>query len=104
MEQQVAAAFIGDIGITSPLFPADNCTPTQVACAGATNGGSPEITQELFDQVVFYNRTLAVPARRDLDEPGVVAGAALFDEPDVRRVISRATRPVHRTSKRWPTR
>ncbi len=80
VEQQVAAAFIGDIGITSSLFPADNCTPTQVACAGAINGGSPEITQELFDQVVFYNRTLAVPARRNLEEPGVVAGAALFEE------------------------
>ena len=80
VEQQVAAAFIGDIGITSPLFPEDNCTPTQVECAGAINGGSPEITQKLFDQVVFYNRTLAVPARRNLDEPGVVAGASLFEE------------------------
>ena len=80
VEQQVAAAFIGDIGITSPLFPEDNCTPTQVECASAINGGSPEITQDLFDQVVFYNRTLAVPARRNLDEPGVVAGASLFGE------------------------
>jgi CxxC motif-containing protein (DUF1111 family) len=80
VEQQVAAAFIGDIGITSPLFPEDNCTPTQVECAAAITGGSPEISQDLFDQVVFYNRTLAVPARRNLDEPGVVAGSSLFEE------------------------
>jgi CxxC motif-containing protein (DUF1111 family) len=80
VEQQVAAAFIGDIGITSPLFPEDNCTPSQTECATAVNGGSPEITQEIFDQVVFYNKTLAVPARRDLDDPAVVAGAELFEE------------------------
>jgi CxxC motif-containing protein (DUF1111 family) len=79
VEQQVASAFIGDIGITSPLFPDENCTPAQAECAAAVTGGSPEISQEIFDQVVFYNRTLAVPARRDLEDPAVIAGAALFE-------------------------
>jgi CxxC motif-containing protein (DUF1111 family) len=77
---QVGAAFLGDIGITSPMFPEQNCTTTQTACAGAIHGGDPEITGEIFDQVVFYNQTLAVPARRDLDDPEVIAGAALFQE------------------------
>jgi CxxC motif-containing protein (DUF1111 family) len=80
VEDQVASAFIGDIGITSPLFPDENCTEAQAECAHAPNGGNPEVSQEIFDQVVFYNRTLAVPARRGLDEPDVIAGAGLFEE------------------------
>jgi CxxC motif-containing protein (DUF1111 family) len=80
VEDQVASAFIGDIGITSPLFPDETCTEVQVECAEAPNGGSPEISREIFDQVVFYNRTLAVPARRDLEDPDVKAGARLFEE------------------------
>ncbi len=80
VEQQVAAAFIGDIGITSTLFPHDNCTSTQTECAGAINGGTPEIEDDIFDQVVFYNRTLAVPARRNLDDPAVIDGSDLFAE------------------------
>jgi CxxC motif-containing protein (DUF1111 family) len=80
VSQQVASAFIGDIGITSPLFPEQNCTPAQAECAAAVTGGSPEISGEIFDQVVFYNRTLAVPARRDLEDPDVVAGAGLFED------------------------
>lgn len=80
VEQQVANAFLGDIGITSDLFPDENCTTPQVECLDAPNGGSPEIGRDLFDQVVFYNKTLAVPARRGLDAPGVEPGAGLFIE------------------------
>jgi CxxC motif-containing protein (DUF1111 family) len=76
--QQVASAFNGDIGITSPLLPDENCTPTQTECAVAIDGGSPEITRDRFEDVVFYNKTLAVPARRGLDDPDVIAGASLF--------------------------
>lgn len=78
--QQVATAFNEDIGITSPLLPDENCTAVQSACAEAISGGSPEISQDIFDDVVFYNRTLAVPARRNLEDPDVVAGAGLFEE------------------------
>jgi CxxC motif-containing protein (DUF1111 family) len=78
--QQVAGAFLGDIGITSDLQPEENCTVPQQACLDALNGGSPEIESDLFAAVVSYNRTLAVPARRNLDEPDVVAGANLFLE------------------------
>ncbi len=65
VERQVAGAFIGDIGITSHIFPDQNCTETQTACSAAPNGGEPEVTDELLEKVVFYNQTLAVPARRD---------------------------------------
>jgi len=80
VEQQVASAFNGDIGITSPMFPDENCSEAQVECAGAINGGTPEISRNLFDDVVFYNRTLAVPARRNLEDPDVVSGAELFEQ------------------------
>ena len=80
VERQVASAFIGDIGISSHLFPDQNCTETQTACAAAPNGGEPEVTDELLEKVVFYNQTLAVPARRNLDSPDVGAGAGLFGD------------------------
>jgi len=78
--QQVATAFVADIGITSPLFPDQNCTRPQIDCAQAIDGGRPEIPADLLDDVIFYNQTLAVPARRDLDSEDVTAGAAIFEE------------------------
>ncbi len=38
LEQQVASAFEGDIGITSSLFPQQPCTPTERACVASTYG------------------------------------------------------------------
>lgn len=76
--QQASGAFLGDIGITSDMRPEENCTTPQTACLEAPSGGSPEIDGERFADVVFYNKTLAVPARRNLDDPDVVAGAGLF--------------------------
>lgn len=77
--QQVAGAFLGDIGITSRLFPDENCPSVAVACRQAPNGGSPELPDNLLGHVVFYSRTLAVPARRDWQEPAVQRGRELFD-------------------------
>ena len=78
VEGQVAAAFLGDMGITSPLFPDENCHSDDPSCVAAIGGGSPEIPQETFDRVVFYNRTLAVPAMRDFESPHVRSGAEQF--------------------------
>jgi CxxC motif-containing protein (DUF1111 family) len=78
LEQQTAGAFLGDIGITTSLFPEAECGPTQSECAEARDGGSPELSDELLAFVVFYGRTLAVPARRDVDDPEVQRGRALF--------------------------
>lgn len=80
VEDQVASAFLGDIGITSDVSPHENCTPQQSSCLEAPTGGNPEIGADLFGDVVFYNKTLAVPARRNLDDPAVRAGARLFDD------------------------
>ena len=78
--QQVAGAFLGDIGITSPLFPVENCPVDAVACRQASNGGSPELSESLLGHVVFYSRTLAVPAHRNLRVPEVRRGRELFDD------------------------
>ncbi|MBX3026213.1 thiol oxidoreductase [bacterium] len=80
LEQQNAGAFVGDIGITSPLFPEQNCTAVQTACLAAPNGGDPEIDQDKLDAVTFYSRHLAVPARREVADPAVQRGEALFAE------------------------
>ena len=78
--QQVAGAFLGDIGITSPLFPHENCPVEAVACRQASNGGNPELSESLLGHVAFYSRTLAVPARRNSRLPEVRRGRKLFDE------------------------
>jgi len=80
VEQQVAGAFIGDLGITNPLFRAQNCPVVQVACAAAIPGGDPEIEGRSFDTVVFYSQVLAVPARRPLaDADRDAQGSKVFE-------------------------
>ena len=78
VEQQNAGAFTGDIGITNRLFPAQPCTAVETECAAAPNGGEPELDDHKLDRVTFYTRTLAVPARRDVDRPDVRDGEELF--------------------------
>ena len=80
LEQQNAGAFVGDIGITSSLFPEQNCTPAQAACLAAPSGGEPELDQGKLDAVTFYSRYLAVPARRDVHDAAAVRGEVLFAE------------------------
>ena len=105
LEQQNAAAFNGDMGITSTLFRQENCQASQVAChqrAAHGNGQSthgkaatnfspeskpkpdarpkakPEVAPHLLDRVTFYTGNLAVPKRRNPQAPQVKAGEAIF--------------------------
>jgi CxxC motif-containing protein (DUF1111 family) len=78
VRDQVAGAFAGDIGITSDEHPEENCPTPATACRAAPTGGSPEIPADRMDDMEFYSRTLAVPARRRVDEPEVERGAELF--------------------------
>jgi CxxC motif-containing protein (DUF1111 family) len=75
---QTAGAFSQEIGMTTSLRPEPNCTNIQIACIEAPDGGSPEISDEIFTRIVEYQRMLAVPARRNLNDPQVKKGAALF--------------------------
>ena len=78
VEQQNAGAFVGDIGITSSLFPDQPCTAGEDACTAAPDGGQPELDDAKLDRVTFYTRTLAVPARRTVADDTVVRGEKLF--------------------------
>lgn len=78
VESQTSGAFAGDIGITTPLHPLESCTETQTDCLAAPNGGEPEIDQDKLDQVTFYSRTLAVPARRDVASTNTRDGEEAF--------------------------
>lgn len=78
LEAQIAGAFLGDLGITSPLHPDENCTPVQRTCREAPSGGKPELSAVQLEVVGFYLAHLAVPARRNVDDPQVQRGEALF--------------------------
>lgn len=73
--QQVAGAYNGDMGITSPYFPKESSFGS-----GQHDGkdDDPEISQETLDAVVFYVQTLGVPARRNSDNPEVRRGEIVF--------------------------
>ncbi len=76
--QQNAAAFNGDLGLTSHLFPQENCTEKQTLCRDLPNGGSPEVSDNILDFVEFYAQHLAVPVRRNVQDPQVQLGEKLF--------------------------
>lgn len=78
VRQQVAAAFSGDMGITSFLFPNENCPPG-IDCDAIPNGGTPEISDSNLDKVGLYASTLAVPARRNISDQNVLKGKKTFE-------------------------
>ncbi|QEE49804.1 c-type cytochrome [Flavobacterium alkalisoli] len=79
IKQQVAGALSGDMGITSYIFPDENCPPG-VDCNSIPNGGSPEITDISFDRMVLYSSALAVPIRRNYDDEAVLRGKQIFGD------------------------
>lgn len=75
---QTAGAFSSEIGMTTSLRPDANCTNIQIECLDAPDGGSPEISDDIFNRIVEYQRMLAVPARRNVDASQVIEGARQF--------------------------
>lgn len=80
LNQQNASAFAGDMGLTTTLAQADDCSSAQQACRVQPNGGNPEVSDEILASVLFYSRNLAVPKRRNVDDPQVLQGKALFHQ------------------------
>ncbi|UWQ73740.1 di-heme oxidoredictase family protein [Leisingera sp. M658] len=84
VHEQSAGAFSGDIGISTPLFPAHagECTDLQTTCRTAPHGGGDsretEIDQPNMDLVTFYSRNLGVPARRNTSDAQVLRGKQVF--------------------------
>ena len=77
--QQSMAAFAGDMGLSSNIVPDTDCTAAQ-ECDRFADGGTPEVSDKIAAFVNFYAMSLAVPARRDMDDPAVQSGAKLFNE------------------------
>ena len=87
---QALGALRGDMGITNPLFPDESIAGTalhdsylartEYMDTGSDEKGEPEADQVFSDEVVFYVETLAVPARRNIEDQSVIAGAALFNQ------------------------
>ena len=87
MLQQSTHAINGDIGISAPLAPspAGDCTAAQSLCLDAPHGASArhegfEASSEMLRLITFYSQNLAVPARRNPEDPQVLAGKKVFYE------------------------
>lgn len=76
--QQSAEAFNQDMGITSSVFPLENCEG-QSNCAGNAQE-FPDVSDDALNRIVYYLQTLAPPAPRNLEDPEVIRGRQLFDE------------------------
>jgi CxxC motif-containing protein (DUF1111 family) len=91
IRQQTAAAFFGDIGATTYMFPEENCPAVQAACLdvpsaskcggqGGCTGNTyrPEVTPGRLSNITLYLQGLAVPARRNVNDPAFQRGEQLF--------------------------
>ncbi|WP_278400051.1 di-heme oxidoreductase family protein [Stutzerimonas kunmingensis] len=78
LNQQNADAFFNDMGLSTSLLSGSSCTDRQTECRAMPDGGEPEVSDDILAQVLFYTRNLGVPARRNVDDPQVLAGKTLF--------------------------
>jgi len=76
--QQCATAFNEDMGLTTEMIPRENYTEAEKICATMPGGSHPEVSHDIFNDVVVYCHTLAVPARRDWTNQVVLRGKKLF--------------------------
>ena len=77
---QIAFAFLGDIGATTSMLIEDNCTSVQSLCLASTPNNRPEVVDSDWDEIEFWTQGLAVPARRNVNDPDFTRGEALFDQ------------------------
>ena len=72
--QQTAGAYNGDMGVTSSMFSAESCEGDRLECAPHV----AEVSDETVVAVARYMQTLAVPARRNVDDAEATKGEAIF--------------------------
>jgi CxxC motif-containing protein (DUF1111 family) len=80
VRQQIAVAAWGDMGVTSSLFPRQNCTDVQTLCRREVPGNDPELADSQWDELELWTLGLAAPARRNWDDAQVQRGARLFED------------------------
>lgn len=113
---QSADAFLHDMGLSTPLFESHwgECTAHEAACLAMPHGaqaqlGDHEVSADMLALVDDYASNLAVPRRRDVDDPRVLAGKQLFYQAHciachVPKYVTRrdAERPEHAFQLIWP--
>ena len=79
---QSLGALRGDIGVTNYAFPVESIFGTSLFDSFRSRMGElkVEAPREFADGIVFYSQTLAVPARRNVEDPDVIRGAELFNQ------------------------
>jgi len=116
VRHQSAAAFSGDMGLSTPLFPSHygDCTANQPQCLALPHGAQPalgehEVPGDLLEFVTIYGQNLALPQRRDVDDEQVLAGKKLFYASNciachTPKYVTRrdAARAEHRFQLIWP--
>ena len=75
VKQQSAGAYNEDMGITNPIYSNESC---ELQPQHDNLNDDKELTDSLLHAVAFYLQTLAVPARRNADNPEVLEGKNLF--------------------------
>ncbi|WP_444995563.1 di-heme oxidoreductase family protein [Aliikangiella sp. IMCC44359] len=84
VEQQSAAAFNNDMGITSAIYPKEECTSVQVGCLIQKRREGLkhklDIETSLLQQVVFFTANLAVPKVRNFNASLYKQGREVFYE------------------------
>lgn len=116
VRHQSAEAFSMDMGLSTPFKPDPfgDCTDAQGACRAMPTGvqsvlGEHEVPGNLIDFVTMYSSNLALPRRRSVDAPEVLAGKRLFYASNciachTPKYVTRrdAARPEHRFQLIWP--
>jgi CxxC motif-containing protein (DUF1111 family) len=80
IRQQIATAFIGDIGVNSSIYPDENCPEIQTTCRAMPPGNQPELLDYNLEQMSFWHAALAPPPVRNTDAEEVILGERLFEE------------------------
>ncbi len=84
LEQQIAGALSGDMGMTTSIFPKQNCPSPQQDCNEYVTENNIENTIDFSDnklgQITMYQSTLSVPIRRNVKDKDVLQGKGLFHE------------------------
>lgn len=78
LKQQVAAAHMGDMGITSTLYQDQNCPKVQVQCQNAHATGKHELTDQAWNAVTFFLAGVEAPKRPTPDSDKYIQGEKLF--------------------------
>ncbi|ANW96337.1 thiol oxidoreductase [Wenyingzhuangia fucanilytica] len=81
LKQQIAGALSGDMGLTTSIFPQENCPNND--CSNYPNGVNIDDTVEVpdnqFNDLLLYQVALSVPVRRDVKDVDVLKGKKLFN-------------------------